>query len=167
MKVSPFSFTYPPQSAHKISNSALQCVRLNASITGHESRKQFAIGLTVEQISQLYRKAASANNKRNTTKFNQKQNIFTERQEPNKIESVWSQVRNSKPRASKNKPRASYSEHKRKPRATGSKNRKPRANSEHKQHASYSKHKQQANSHSQAQPQAKGKPRASQCKPQH
>ena len=32
--MSPFSFTYPPQSAHKISDSALQCVRLNASITG-------------------------------------------------------------------------------------------------------------------------------------
>ena len=48
-------------------DSTYQCVRLNASITGYEPRKQFAIGLTVEQISQVYRKAASANQEAEST----------------------------------------------------------------------------------------------------
>ena len=65
-KVYPISYTNPPQSVHKISDSALQRVQLNASITGYEPRKQFAICLTVEQI--VYRKAASAIEKRNQQK---------------------------------------------------------------------------------------------------
>ncbi len=71
----------PHTHPNQISDSALQRVQLNPSITGHESHKQFAIGLTVEQISPVHRKVASAIEKQNQQKFNQKQNLFKERQE--------------------------------------------------------------------------------------
>ena len=47
---SPISFAYPLQSYNKNHDSISQCLQLNAFITGNESHKQFAIGLTVEQI---------------------------------------------------------------------------------------------------------------------
>ena len=90
-KVSPFSFSYPPQSGHKISDSALNANGLNPFITGHESRKQFAIGLTVEQISQVYQKAASAT--RNGINENSTKNKTDLRKGRSQIKSNQSEIK--------------------------------------------------------------------------
>jgi hypothetical protein len=63
-----------------------------ASITGYEPRKQFAIGLTVEQIAQVYWKAATAIEKRNQQKFNKKKTYLRKGRSQIKVVSVYNPV---------------------------------------------------------------------------
>ena len=87
----PISIPNPLYFAPKKPSSHINVAALNASITGEEPRKQFAIGLTVEQISQCSGSWRNRDVKSTKTILHIKQknsSCSTEGQEPNKQHSI-------------------------------------------------------------------------------